>query len=1013
MGFWRMVRLAALFVAVYGLLLAGAANAQGPHEVDLLRAEVDRLIDQGKYGEAIPVAERYVALARQIYGEERWEFASALGWLGFVNDAQGRYAEAESLYQRSLDIYEKARGPNLPRANVIMNLAHLYQVQGRFTEAEALYRRGLPIVENLDDITIAQALTNMAGLYYRQGRYAEAEPLYERSLGILEHMLPESAPLASCLNSLAGLYMAQRRHAEAEPLFRRSLAIREKYFGPEHPDVAGSLASIASLYWEQGRYAEAEPLFRRSLAIDEKALGPEHPDVAERLNDLAELYRVQRRYSEAEPLSRRSLSIVEKVLGPENPDVASHLNTLALLYHNQGRFADAEPLLKRSLAIDEKVLGPENPTVAALLNNLAWLNYDQSNWGLATDYFRRGTGVIERRAKLGLAGDAEGGSKGEAQRWSRQFGGLIKATYRLVPESHAPRTTAADTFETAQWAEASEAAASLTQMAARSAMGSPELAKMVRERQDLVRESQEKGKLLVSVRSAPFEGHDLRDAGKKALMDRLAAIKARLAAIDQQLTREFPNYTALASPAPVSIAEVQAQLSDDEALVLFRDTPERQPQSDETFVWAVTKSDVRWVRSELSATEITREVMALRCGLDDMAWDGAGAKRCAEVLGLASTKTPDPLPFDLARAHKLYAGLFNKVHDLIANKHLLIVPSGALTQLPFQALVTQAPDSASHRTAAWLARSHAVTVLPAASSLKALRRVGRPSTAPRALIGIGNPLLDGYRANPKDKAEAKLIAKHHAQWAEMARKYRSCPEMPQQLAAVHSRVHLGVARVDTRRGLANVAYLKMLTPLPETAGELCAVAKAVKSEPRDIHLGAQATESVLKALSRNGELAQYRMIHFATHGAMAGEIGSIREPGLILTPPKTATEEDDGYLSASEIAGLKLDADWVVLSACNTAAGGAASAEALSGLARAFIYAGARALLVSHWAVYSEATVKLVSAAIDEMVRDPKVGRAEALRRAMLDLIDHGTVEEAHPSYWAPFVVVGEGAAGR
>jgi len=131
---------------------------------------------------------------------------------------------------------------------------------------------------------------------------------------------------------------------------------------------------------------------------------------------------------------------------------------------------------------------------------------------------------------------------------------------------------------------------------------------------------------------------------------------------------------------------------------------------------------------------------------------------------------------------------------------------------------------------------------------------------------------------------------------------------------------------------------------------------------------------------------------------------------LILTPPASATDDDDGYLSASEVAGLKLDADLVILSACNTAAGGADSAEAMSGLARAFFYAQARALLVSHWAVDSSATVKLITNAVTT-TNDPKVGRAEALRRAMLALIDKGTLQEAHPSLWAPFVVVGEGAA--
>jgi CHAT domain-containing protein len=132
-----------------------------------------------------------------------------------------------------------------------------------------------------------------------------------------------------------------------------------------------------------------------------------------------------------------------------------------------------------------------------------------------------------------------------------------------------------------------------------------------------------------------------------------------------------------------------------------------------------------------------------------------------------------------------------------------------------------------------------------------------------------------------------------------------------------------------------------------------------------------------------------------------------------LPPPKDQTDLDDGYLSASEVAALKLDADWVILSACNTAAGGAKGAEALSGLARAFFYAGARAMLVSHWSVDSAATVKLITSAVGATTHDKTLGRAEALRRAMLAMIDKGETREAHPAYWAPFVVVGEGSAQK
>jgi CHAT domain-containing protein len=204
--------------------------------------------------------------------------------------------------------------------------------------------------------------------------------------------------------------------------------------------------------------------------------------------------------------------------------------------------------------------------------------------------------------------------------------------------------------------------------------------------------------------------------------------------------------------------------------------------------------------------------------------------------------------------------------------------------------------------------------------------------------------------------------------------------------------------------------IRQASPLPETADELCAVARDIGADVGELRLGATATEREIKALSASGELAQYRVLHFATHGVMGGQLDGSAESGLILTPPKEASEEDDGYLSGSEIAALKLDADWVILSACNTAAGVTVKAAALSGLARSFIYAQARALLVSHWAVDSAATVKLITGAMREIARDRTVGRAEALRRSMFALVDKGTPQEAHPSYWAPFVVVGEGA---
>jgi CHAT domain-containing protein len=170
-----------------------------------------------------------------------------------------------------------------------------------------------------------------------------------------------------------------------------------------------------------------------------------------------------------------------------------------------------------------------------------------------------------------------------------------------------------------------------------------------------------------------------------------------------------------------------------------------------------------------------------------------------------------------------------------------------------------------------------------------------------------------------------------------------------------------------RSALADVEEIRAQTPLPETADELCAVAQSMGASVGRIYLGEKATETALKRLSAEGTLARARVVHFATHGLLAGEtktlVASKAEPALIQTPPAQASENDDGLLTASEIAQLRVDADWVVLSACNTAAGESdkPGAKALSGLARAFFYAGTRALLVSHWAVNSEATVHLIT----------------------------------------------------
>jgi CHAT domain-containing protein len=281
------------------------------------------------------------------------------------------------------------------------------------------------------------------------------------------------------------------------------------------------------------------------------------------------------------------------------------------------------------------------------------------------------------------------------------------------------------------------------------------------------------------------------------------------------------------------------------------------------------------------------------------------------------------------------------------------------------------------------------------------------------MIGFANPLLDGNQRHPRYGEYFKMQAK-------AARNETGCAATPRQRTAALRGIGRSPSPLPQSAGLASLAHLRLQTPLPETADEVCDVARSLGADVSDMRIGARATETEIKRLSAEGELEKYRIVHFATHGLLAGQLSGTREPGLILTPPKMASAQDDGYLSASEIAGIRLDADLVILSACNTAGGSGEgeAAEALSGLARVFFYAQARALLVSHWDVDSLAAVKLITGAIHAIVKDKSIGRAEALRRAMLATMADTTrpktwVPASHPAVWAPFVLVGEGGAAR
>ena len=887
----------------------------------------------------------------------------------------GDLPQAEAYLERSLKLIQEARTSGLP------GWRSSYAVIGQSWEA---------------DVELHRAIISEA-----RGQYAEAEKSYrlaeQRRRASVKGVLsrpnppPESQILQAADLMVVGqsrMKAKQGRLSEAEADARRALLARLKEQGKYNATTPFYIVALANCLVEQGRYAEAEKLVRVALEINRTVgVAGDSQSIVTEMSFLASILNLQNKRKEAAELYDET----DKAMAnwdPQRRQVFDLNGSRIYARYSAGQIdrgiAAAQALLKRNVSR----LGESSYDTAFARGILAVGYMRASRDAEAAREFRAAIPVLIATAHENADDDNATTAAARSDRLQNIVEAYISMLDRAQPRN-GDDTIAVETFSLADAIRGQSVQLALAQSSARMLVQDSQLAELVRQEQDYTKQMNAQLGTLNNALALPSGQRD--ENVVKALNVAISKLRSGREALRQEIAKRFPNYANLIDPRAPTVDEIRAALKPDEALLSF------YFGRSGSFVWAVPKEGkVAFAAIHATSGEIGSKIQKLRKSLEPDA-------------ALVS----DIPPFDLTLAYDLYGQLLRPVEvGWKPAKSLIVVTNGALGQLPLSLLptasLTQANDGdgplfSGYRNVPWLARTHAVTFVPSASAFRTLRQLPPGSPTRDAFIGFGDPYFSAEQAASAD-AEQDVKPFAVASATGSASTMRGLP--------LARRSSPQIERVDS-------AELAQLPRLPDTATELISIAKALGLDPAKVlYLGKAANEHSVKST----DLSHYRIIDFATHGLVSGELNGLTQPALALTAPSISQTEGDGLLTMGEILALKLDADWVVLSACNTGAGAGAGAEAASGLGRAFFYAGTRAILVTNWSVHSASARELVTDLFRRQTANPALSRGEALRQASMTLLDGDGFTDSsgktvftygHPLFWAPYSVIGDGGGAK
>jgi CHAT domain-containing protein len=973
------------------LASAPAATVSGPLRAALAeRGREER--DAKRFARSVACFEAARSVA-EFLRDTRGE-AEALNELGETYFLQSEFDRAAESFERGRALDASAVNP-LRLAEVLFVAGAVYFESGDYPRALGLYRRSLETFEQNggDKARISGIIYGIGAIHYLKGEYAEASELHRRSLKMAEES-GESGAIALSLFGLAADFRMQGDYASALRFYERSLKLIEASGDEERRRIGGPylygrnistiLRHIGTTYFLQGNYTLAFSYFERVLRRDEAA--QDAAGIANSLGYMGGVYRAQGRYEQALDCLARSLGLFEK-LGQRDGE-ARTLATMGSVYQLRGDSERALEYFRRSLAMREQMDAKEG--IANSLLGMAAVFASRGEHAQALDAASRSAALAQRigsphilwgallfagRAHLALGHVAEarrafdesistveslrahvaGGEEGQELFFADKLAPFYEIVEMLVREDR--------TEEAFSYAEAGKGRVLLDALRAGRAGAKGRLTETEATRDRELR--QQMNSLSVELQREQTSPQPLGVSGE-SLQSRLEKARLEYAAFQSSLDAAHPELRVERGEArPVTRADVAGLLTDEHTAIA-----EYVVSENRTYLFVFTK------RADDAAAARAAHAMPAAAQSAPRAADAAGLSLkiyTVEITRQELARRAEQFRQQLAQGDLLFRPHARELYDLLLKpaegelrdkRRLVIVPDDKLWELPFQAL--QASEGV------YLVERFAVSYVPSLTVLRemARRREERSRTAHAhaTLLALGNPLL-GTR--PVGQARRVLM----------------------QGGGAHT-----------------------LAPLPEAERQVRALAALYGPGRSRVYTGAEAQEGRLKR-----EAGAFSVLHLATHGTLddASPMYSnvvLARDGVRAGKGAAQGPDEDGLLEAWELMEMHLDAELVVLSACETARGRVTPGEGLIGLSWAMFVAGSPTTVVSQWKVESASTTELMVGFHRHLQERfsgsnspgaQRMTKAEALRRAALQLLR--SERYAHPFFWAGFVMVGDG----